>query len=295
MDELLALEPGVLDPIVNHPRSPWPVAGCDVALVHGRLAVLKGTEEGSQLPKAKVAAAYAAAKVNNDMDAAFTLVNMLYRDAIEERIVDRIIESGIAPIYVRPYPAFDDDNVIDCNAGIDPGPRNAIPYAYAARLQAALGGELDASIVQAARVGRTKLNRFQRFLWQPSFVGPVRTDRPYVLVDDAFAIGGTLAALYAYITSNGGTVASVTTLAHSTGRCVPFALTTPTCRTMYATYGNELAHFWKEVIGHEADCLTESEGAFLVEWAGEHHADRSRHERILALRNRLLEARNRGE
>lgn len=295
MNDLLALDPCALDAVVCHQRARWDHPGCTDVFVHGRLAVLQGTEQGLAMSKRPIKAAYAAAKALNDIGAAFELVDMIYREAIEDRIVDRIVEAGRAPIFVRPYPAFDDEHAIDRDAAAAPGPRNAIPFAYASRLQSAIGGELDATIVQAARVGRTKLKRFQRFLWQPSFVGDVRTDRPYVLVDDAFAIGGTLAALYAYIVSNGGTVAAVTSLVHQGGSCVPFALTPPTSRAMYNSYGESLAHFWKEVIGHETDCLTESEGAFLVQWIGEHHAERSRPERILALRNRLLEARNRGE
>lgn len=296
MDELLALDPGALTPLASHPRCAWSKAGCDLVLVHGRTDLMTGAQEGLAEPKARVAKKYAAAKTNNDMEAAFDLIDLLYDERTENALVDRVMAAGRAPIYVRPYPAFADPHLIDCDAPADPGPRNAIPYAFAARLQSSIGGELDASIVQAARVGRTKLNRFERYLWQPSFVGDVRTDRPYVLVDDAFAIGGTLAALHSYIAMNGGTVVAVTTLCQSSGRSVPFALTDQARHALYDTYSDDLAIFWKEVIGHEAECLTDMEGSFLVQWARENHAHRGAGaERLLALRDRLITARNCGK
>lgn len=282
--------------LAKHPRSPWPPRGCEVVLVHGRLDVLQGTSQGLGADKKKVAAAYARAKAMNDMEAAFDLVDMLYSDPIEDQLVDRIMAGGKVPIFLSPHPSFDDEHTIDFDAPIRTGPRNALPFAYAARLQVSLGGEVDTDIVQAARVGRSKLNRFQRFLWQPNFVGDVRTDRPYIIVDDAFAIGGTLAALAGHIMAGGGTLIAATALAHPSGQSVPFALTDRTLRLLQSEYGAGFDSFWKEAIGHEATCLTEVEGAFLVQWAQDQLAGhRAGNQKLLALRDRLLKARDQGE
>lgn len=282
--------------LAAHHRCAWPACGCEEVLVHGRLDVLQGTSQGLGDSRKKIARAYARAKTLNDMAAALDLVDMIYSAQIEDALAERIVAGGRLPIFVSPHPAFDDEHLVDVDAAKRTGPRNALPFAYTAKLQASLGGEVDKIIVQAARVGRTKLNRFQRFLWQPNFVGDVRTDRPYIVVDDAFAIGGTLAALVSHIVGGGGTVLATTTLAHPSGRSVPFALTEGTLAALQEEYGAGTTGFWKEVIGHEIACLTEVEGAFLVQWAQEQLAGaRAGDEKLHALRDRLLKARDCGE
>lgn len=281
--------------LAHHERCGWPEKGCECVLVHGKLEVLKGEREGLGQKKEKIQALYTAAKTQNDMEAAFELVDLIYNDEVEDKLIDSFFDGGVAPIFVLPHPAF----VIERNLTpeVDPsaGPTNALPFAYAARLREMIGGEVDSDIVQAARVGRTTLNRFQRFLWQPQFVGDVRLDRPYVLVDDAVTIGGTVAALCSHIVRAGGTVAAVTALAHKSGQHQPLALTYRTRQMLDTVYTAGIEHLWKEAIGHEIDCLTEPEGAFLLDWANERHGSGDGHSRLLALRARLLKARDQGE
>lgn len=262
--------------------------------MHGDLRVLRGERDGLSITRSKAAALYERAKRHNDMEAAFTLVDAIYSEAAEERLIDKLITGGLAPIYVLPHPEFAEPDGDPGRAGHH-GPTNAIPFAFSARLKEAVGGEVDDQIVQSARVGRTDMNRFQRFLWQPSFRGEVRVDRPYVLVDDVFTLGGTFGALQSHIQSHGGTIVAVTTLARKGGASSPLALTGDTLRALHGAYGVDFGRFWKEVIGHEAECLSDAEGAFLVEWTEQHHAGRSRDERLHALRDRLLEVRDRGE
>ncbi|KFG91864.1 hypothetical protein BV98_000113 [Sphingobium herbicidovorans NBRC 16415] len=257
--------------------------------------MLKGEREGLGPRKEKIQALYSAAKTENNLEAAFELVDLIYSGEVEEKLIDSFFEGGVAPIFVLPHPAFVVERNLTPEVVPSAGPTNALPFAYAARLQQAIGGEVDSDIVQAARVGRTALNRFQRFLWQPQFVGDVRTDRPYVLVDDAVTIGGTVAALCSHIVRAGGTVAAVTALAHKSGQHQPLALTNRTRHLLDTVYTVGIAQLWKEAIGHEIDCLTEPEGAFLLEWANEHHGSGDGHSRLLALRTRLLKARDQGE
>lgn len=253
---------------------------------------MKGTEEGLRLAKSKVAALYERAKTQNDMDAAFQIIDVVWKKAAYEELVKRVILTGRRPIIVSPHPAFDDDDAIDADAPFRASPRNAIPFALAAKLRIALNGIENTEIKQGARVGRTKLPRFPKFLFQPHFVGEVTIDRPYILVDDNLGLGGTLAALYSHIVNHGGTVIGITALAHSTGRDVLLALTERTHSALYELYGHEVCSLWKEKVGHEPTCLTEGEGGFLVEWgSGAERADHSSGERLHALRTRLDHAR----
>lgn len=275
-----------------HARERWQGGGCKEILINGRLAVMKGTEEGIGLPKAKVAALYEAAKIHNDMDCAHQIVELMWRNAVYEELRNRVFLSGKYPIIVSPHPSFDDEDVIDHDAPRRAGPRNALPFAYAARLRIMLGGLEDPQLVQGARVGRTKLPRFPKFLFQPHFVGDVATDRPYILVDDTVGLGGTLAALYGHIARNGGTVIGVAALAHSTGKNVPLALTEGTHAALYEKYGPAVCALWKEKVGHESFCLTEGEGRFLIEWAPGTDLHGNPESQLHALRDRLDQARN---
>lgn len=282
-------------PLASHPRERLPIPACDSIIVHGPLAVLKGDQEGLRIKKSDAAKAYQAAKFSNDMSAAMDLVDMVWDEGKEDAIIDRLMDAGKRPIYVLPHPAFDDEDAIDGTAGMRDGPVNAIPFAHAARLAEAIGGEIDNEITQKARVGRTKLNRFQRFLWQPSFVGDISTDRPYVLVDDAFTLGGTLANLASYILAGGGTIACATALAHKAAKDVPFALTQDTLYTLKTEYGPDIDRFWKDAIGHEAAKLTDAEGSFLVDWWRSEQSKHDGYEGLQLLRNRLLKVRDQGE
>jgi len=134
---------------------------------------MKGTEEGARIAKTKAAALYEAAKTQNDMDAAFQIVDVMWRSAVFEELLKCVLLSGMRPIIVSPHPAFDDEDVIDCDAPFRASARNAIPFALAAKLRISLNGIENTDIKQGARVGRTKLPRFPRFLFQPHFVGEV--------------------------------------------------------------------------------------------------------------------------
>jgi len=276
----------------HHVRCPWPRRGCDCVLVHGRYEMLRGYQPGLPLPQEAVADRYERAKRQNDMEAAADLVDMLYDTAVEEAIIDNLVEDGRAPIYLSPHPAFADPNQAD--AGGRAGPTNALPSSLAARLLEGIGGEIDNEIIQAARVGRSDLNRFQRFLWQPRFVGEVRRDRPYVLVDDVITLGGTFAALHSYIAAGGGTVAAVTALAIKSGLSTNLALSQDTLSRLRKTFGIDIDRFWKEAIGHEISCLSDAEGVFLLDWARQRNL-RAGAERLHALRDRLAQVRSKGE
>ncbi len=277
-----------------HSREAWNLPSCERALVHTKLSVLHGTEERGAIDKAKVAALYNRAKTEADFGAATELVDFVWRQSVEDELVGLVLTGGVAPIVAFPHPGFDDDDAIDYDAGRRLSSRNALPYAHAARLRIALTGHENVTIKQAARVGRTKLGRFPRFVYQPSFTGEVSRDRPYILVDDTLSLGGTLAMMRSYIVREGGTVIAVSALAHSLGRHLEFAQRASTSHSLIAMYGPELDALWKGEIGHDHLRLTDAEGRFLLEWgagSGKNLAAASGQSLVHELRARLDRAR----
>lgn len=243
---------------VNHPREPW---GGDVPaiFIHGALNTLKGKKGTSDRDL------YIAAKRDFDMDAAFQVVERtVSKDAVDS-LIARIIAGGCKARIVMPHPDFDDED----DPGASVGLTNALPFAFAKYLKDITGRAIDEEIIQMARVGRTKLNKWQRFLYQPSFGGAIRTDEPYIIIDDVVSTAGTLAALRSYIVRNGGTVLCATALANGVGKNQPFPITQETSSNLAEAFGDGFAPYWCETFGHEASCLTETEGRFLRTWCDE--------------------------
>ena len=276
---------------IPHCRCQW--SGSEIVHVCARWGRLKGTDESVKF-KSRFEQDYKNAKNNGDFEAAGRITADCVRrnPGVIDEIVDAlipVIERGIPIICAVPHPSFDDDDGGDTEIAQRAVPKNVIPSAYAAYLAEIIGAEMDDEIIERERIGRTKLSKFERFLWQPSFVGRVRTDAVYVLVDDVFTLGGTLAAFRSYIISNGGTVALMTALAHQTGKHQPLALVKETWDELNALLGANFTVFWEEEVGHGANCLTEAEGKVLVEWAKLEVGNPSGVPILQRLRNRLSE------
>jgi hypothetical protein len=274
---------------ILHTRQPW--GGNEQVYVCARLGALDGTElrRGSEEQRRRKADYYVA-KFGGDYDAAERLVLAVQSDTVIDRIVDDAtpyISRGFPIIFATPHPPFDDE--MSVGAGLETGRplRNVIPHQYAAHLAAMLDGQIDTEIVQSARVGRTKLTRFERLLYQPAFEGAINHDAAYILVDDVCTSGGTLAALRNHILANGGTICSITTLAHGTGEWRKLALSRETWQKLSAHFGEGLKTFWMKEIGHDAAHLTETEGRTLVGWAEGESGNGDA--LIQRLRDRLLE------
>jgi hypothetical protein len=272
-------------------------------MVHvcARLGFIKGTDESvDQRQRRARQLDYRRAKEHGGYDAADRIVRacMDAAEPVIDHMVDVVfplMEEGRRLISVVPHPPFDDWKGDGVGLVGRLRVKNALPLQYRARLAEVLGMDIDTEIVQRARVGRTKLDRFPRFLWQPSYTGSVNPAAAYVLVDDVFTVGGTLAALRAHILAGGGTVALMTTLAHGKGRAQPLALGAQTCDELLALFGANFGSFWKREIGHDADCLTEAEGRFLVRWAREEGSSQRGEPLLQRLRDRLFEAAAKGQ
>ncbi|WP_421301505.1 LPD38 domain-containing protein [Aeromonas veronii] len=219
----------------NAERSPWGKDFPEVIL-HGRLADATGHPD------------YAAAKGGDDAAARRLVSDVLSPDAIRQ--LKKVIGSREAiALGVHAEEAVS---------------RNAIPSAMADILGKVLGIEVDLDIMQAAKVGRTAQDGFGRLANQPSFDGPVRADKPYLIMDDTLTQGGTLANLKGYIENRGGEVLTATALTgkHYSAKIVIDSSTLEQLRDQYD--GTGLEAWWHNRFGYGFDSLTESEGRYLL-------------------------------
>lgn len=276
---------------IPHLRQPW--GGDEVVFVCVRWGRLRGTDESVRYRLA-FREYYRRAKSEGDFDAAAIIVKSCIDRSEDtmDRIVDKAlpaIKSGRPIICVTPHPGFDDVDGADEDIASRPLPRNVIPIVYANYLAEMIGATVDEEILERERVGRTKLNGFERFLWQPSFIGEINQDAVYIIVDDVCTLGGTIASLRSHILRAGGTVIQATTLANKEGKECRLALTPQTWDALQDLYGTDLDSFWKEEIGHAATDLTEPEGALLTRWASEVRRERASQPLLQRLRTHLLE------
>lgn len=248
---------------VQHPREHWDAKNCRSIIVHSRWDQLKGTFAGyDKRQRKKYQAAYATAKRQRNFPRAFDVVERCLSDRAMDELADIVFYSEQIPILVFPHLPFDDEDGGD-QVPVRSSPTNAIPFAFAAALAAKLGLEVNETIFQSARIGRTKMPISDRFLYQPSFEGKVEP-RPYILLDDVVTMGGTFAALRSYIIRSGGSTVAATTLAHNLGVNQPLPVAGDTMDVLRSTYGPALDGYWMESFGHEPEKLTEAEAKFLV-------------------------------
>lgn len=276
-----------------HLREPWGCPGDRMVLVHTRFDRLNGIEvrgpAGDQRQKD-----YRLGKYGNDHDAATRVVKGIINKGVLDLLADVVVASDKTPMIVFPHPAF---NAVDSGHAVAETDmvRNAFPFVFANYLGKLLGLPVNDEIVQGARVGRTNMTDFPRFLFQPHFVGEVAPGGSFILVDDVFSRGGTLAALRSHIVRQGGTVVAVTTLAHGSGEHQKFAIDQEIHDMLKEAYGTGCSDFWRSEIGHDTGCLTYSEARFLVRWAEKEHRRARVDARLQFLRDRLAEAAAKGE
>ena len=245
---------------VSHPREHWDQACPKNVTVFERLDVLTGEMPARRPRKIQ----YSAAKHDFDADAATEIVQTIVTGPQYDAIVQSVIEAGDSEIIVSyPHPTFENGY-----QNGDPRKRvtNALPFVFAEFLAERLGAQVDENIEQIARIGRTKMKRWERFLYQPCFRGDVAPGAHYIIVDDVMTLGATFAALRSHIVGNGGIICAVAALAHKDGVNQPFPILAPTIDERRGLYGDGLFEEWKETIGHDAQKLTQSEGSFLCEW-----------------------------
>jgi len=136
---------------------------------------------------------YDAAKNHEDRAAALQLV----RDFLETP--DNITQ--LTSLASR----FSDTVIVPIHA-IEAHGVNKIPEMLAEYIGDITGLEVDNTIVQTNRVYRTGSDEIHRFAFRPTYDGEVKKNRPYILVDDVFAFGGSFNELRLYIEKNCGKV-----------------------------------------------------------------------------------------
>lgn len=216
-------------------RSPWK-EGFPEVILHGRLG------DATSHPD------YEAAKGGDDAAARRLVREVLSPDAIRQ--LKEVIGSRSAiALGVHAEEAVS---------------RNAIPSAMADILGKVLSIEVDLEIMQSAKVGRTAQDGFGRLANQPGFNGPVRKDKPYLIMDDTLTQGGTLANLKGYIENRGGEVLAATAL---TGKqySAKIAIDSSTLEQLREQYdGTGLEAWWQNRFSYGFDSLTESEGRYIL-------------------------------
>lgn len=233
------------------PRSAWDEDFPDTVL-HGRLGDATAHKD------------YVAAKGGDDAAARRLVADVMTRESVNEL---RQLLAGRKAILAA----------VHAEEAVS---RNAIPQAMADVLGKILGLEVDPHLLQSAKVGRTVQDGFGRLTNQPSFDGPVRTDLPYILLDDTLTQGGTLANLKGYIEDHGGKVIGTSAL---TGKkySAKIALAADTLRKLRDHFEDtDLENWWNEQHGYGFDRLTESEANYLLRAAD---ADKIR-DRVLTAR-----------
>jgi len=281
----------------NHPREPWPASGCKDIFVHVAYERLKGSMPGASLSQEEMAIHYVSAKKRLDGHAANAIIKAIWNKDVQALVVDALKDCLDDPIIVYPNPGFADPETLSLRGGSPGKTTNVLPATHAKILSKVIAGEVDDRIIQDSRVGRTNMTRFARFLWQPSFCGQVLDGRSYVIVEDMVTLGGTVAALASYIHKHGGRVVAVISLASDKGPLTtPLALRQNTRRRLNNVFSSGFSDFWREAIGHAGTCLTDREGAFLVEWKPEQGANGSGNKvpKIQLLRDRLARVREKG-
>lgn len=252
---------------VRHARLLWDSACPRRISVYERLTLLTG----EQPLRARRQAQYRAAKNSYDIHAAAEIVLELVKGSTYEALVRTVIEANpLNVIVAHPHPAFE-NGYQDGNP--TQGVTNALPFAFAEFLATRLGGQVDEKIEQIARIGRTKMDRWERFLYQPSFHGDVTPGAHYIIVDDVVTLGATFASLRNHIVGGGGIVCAVTALAHKDGAHQPFPIEDGTIAELRDLYGSEFFAVWKESFGHDVQSLTQPEGLFLSEWGRDRERD----------------------
>lgn len=240
-----------------HKRVPWRDSDVKHVKISACYQSIKGNADTAERYL------YLAAKRANNEDAADAIVDLHATDEWVDDVVNSLrgwVEAGRDFTFVWPTPGFCSSDASETVQHTT----NALPAAVAAYLQDILGGEINDTIMQVGRPGRTRLSKLERYLYQPIFSGDVDPTTGYVLVDDTYTTGGTLAALRSYILADGGTVIGVCALSTSSVRHKRrFAITTDTVSEMFGIYGAEMRGMWIEVIGHDPGSLTEDEGRFL--------------------------------
>jgi hypothetical protein len=169
------------------------------------------------------------------------------------RIYDLTFNVNPAPIVVAPARPLGATN-------------NTLGRTFAFYVAQELGFDVNTYIHQTNAVRRDRITSpFTRMMQSPTFDGDVTAGATYLLADDVFTLGGTLACLRGFIEERGGLVAGMTALAEKDGGDVDISLASSTLDALRTAHNGGIADLVPERTGYALDCLTEAEGRYLLQ------------------------------
>lgn len=153
--------------------------------------------------------------------------------------------------------------------------KNLIPVACAHLTAYRLGLGVCRDIYQVDSASRTGKSATARLLSQPEFEGPVQRGREYIIVDDVYTMGGSVASLVGHIEANGGKVSCVSVLAAQSKeklntkekfkpRELSLSITDKTLNEIDKKHGWCFVRKFEEAVGISIASLTNREGAFVA-------------------------------
>lgn len=212
---------------------------------------------------------YKLAKRHCDERRALLLCEKLHNEEALGRLYDMTFGVEPTPIVVAPARPLGLTN-------------NALGRTFAFYVAQELGFDINLDIHQTNAVRRDSIRSpFFRMSQSPTFAGKVSQGANYVLADDVFTLGGTLASLRGFIEGHGGRVAGMTALAEKDGADVHISLASDTLDALRAADNGAVADLVQQRTGFPLECLTEPEGRYLLEQSTAHAVragfDRARH------------------
>lgn len=103
--------------------------------------------------------------------------------------------------------------------------KNLLARIFANKVAKTFGFDLDSDIIQLPTDKKMHhSSHLERLFTQVSFVGEVRTDVPYIIVDDNVTTGKTMQALKHYIEDHGGSVSYGVSLTSTDGEDIDLAI-----------------------------------------------------------------------
>ena len=189
---------------------------------------------------------YVAAKSGDDQ-AAWELVLRILRKSFLQEIEKRV--QGADNPCLLPVLAMEERGA------------NKIPAMAAAAIAARIGCPVETRVYQANKAFRTGSRADHRLTVQPEYAGEVDAGREYLLIDDTFTMGATLANLRGHCIGQGARVCGILALsAHPEGlRIAPNPEWVYTIRNAIP----DIDTFWMENFGYEIDCITHGEAGHL--------------------------------
>ena len=188
-------------------------------------------------------------KAGNE-EAAVQLVDKLVNDNIISQLVEKYPNAIVAPV-----PSMET---------ADKKP-NAIPLAYARKFEKA-GLKIAEDIIEIDSAHHTGKKAFKRVVNRPHFDGTIENGKEYIIVDDVYAMGGTINSMKNFIEDKGGIVVAVSTLTPSVENSKILAITDENLNSLKSLdqKGDLLNAIRKLDIAENFEALTDPIGKYIV-------------------------------